>query len=185
MLCRKKINLPLLSFGTTLIMWGAMSLFPHTGHAQIAGPTTLNIQLSGAAYCDDGSSSGNLDFEKSGKGTVTGMATVTFGAPNSSDAGEIEGTMHIDWGFDGPGVINYTLEGDGLAQDAKKGFFQLDAESAGDNDLLITGKYSLSKDGTQVKNASAVWQGELTKDSPDSFDCFGSGKFKAKIPKNK
>ena len=181
MLCRKKIKLPLLSFGTALIMWGAMSLFPHTGHAQIAGfTTTLDVQLSATAYCDDGSSSGDLDFENSGKGTVTGMATVTFGAPNSSDAGEIEGTMHIDWGLDGPGVINYTLEGDGLARDAKKGFFQLKAESAGDSDLLITGKYSLSKDGTQVKNASAVWQGEVEE---NGFDCFGSGKFKAKIPK--
>jgi hypothetical protein len=179
MLCRKKIKLPLLSFGTALIMWGAMSLFPHTGHAQIAGfPTTLDIQLKATAYCDDGSSSGDLDLEDSGKGTVTGTATVIFGT--GSDKGEIEGTMRINWGSDGPGVIDYTFEGDSLAQDPKKGFFQLDAESAGDSDLLITGKYSLSKDGSQVKNASAVWQGEVDE---NGFDCFGSGKFKAKIRK--
>lgn len=48
------------------------------------------------------------------------------------------------------------------------------------SDLLITGKYSLSKDMDQIISALAIWQGEIDE---NGFDCFGSGKLKAKIQK--
>lgn len=177
MLRRNKTSLFLFAFGTALLVWGAMSMFPNTSHAAITGFTTnLDIKLTGILLCDDGSSSGALDPFFSGKGSTIFTLPVTFGT--GGDAGKIEGTGTIDWGF--AGSITYTFEGDSLAGNTKKGFFQLTAESAGSSDLVITGNFSLTKDLTQIQKAFAIWQGKIKE---NGFDCFGTGKVKAKIQK--
>ena len=144
-----------------------------------AGFTTMmDIQLSGKVYCHNGTNFGILDEQDSGKLKVSGTATFVLGT--GSNAGATQGTliMNFDPAPVGPGPITFHFTGTSLAKNSRTGFFQLDANSAGGSDLLITGDYSISKFIDQVKSTSALWQGEINE---NGFDCFGSGKMKTKV----